>query len=88
MGDAQAELVKATSPLGQTQEKTGILQIDSQAKVMLESAATLRAEVAAKEVQIESMRSFATPENPDLVQAQKIGALPAASCAGIYGAGR
>ena len=70
METAQAELVKADQSLGQTQEKTGILQIDSQAKVMLESAATLRAEVAAKEVQIESMRSFATPENPDLVQAQ------------------
>jgi tyrosine-protein kinase Etk/Wzc len=70
METAQAELVKADQSLGQTQEKTGILQIDSQAKVMLESAATLRAEVAAKEVQIESMRSFATAENPDLVLAQ------------------
>ncbi len=70
METAQAELVKADQSLGQTQEKTGILQIDSQAKVLLESAATLRAEVAAKEVQIESMRSFATPENPDLVRAQ------------------
>ena len=70
METAHAELVKADQSLGQTQEKTGILQIDSQAKVMLESAATLRAEVAAKEVQIQSMRSFATAENPDLVQAQ------------------
>jgi uncharacterized protein involved in exopolysaccharide biosynthesis len=70
MENAQAELVKADQALEQTQEKTGVLQIDSQAKVLLESAATLRAEVAAKEVEIESMRSFATAENPDLVRAQ------------------
>jgi tyrosine-protein kinase Etk/Wzc len=69
METAKEELVKADQSLRQTQEKSGILQIDSQARVMLESAAALRAEVAAKEVQIESMRSYATPENPDLVRA-------------------
>jgi tyrosine-protein kinase Etk/Wzc len=70
METAKEELVKADQSLRQTQEKTGILQIDSQAKVMMESAATLRAEVAAKEVQIQAMRSYATPENPDLIRAQ------------------
>lgn len=70
MENANEGLVKADQSMRQTQEKTGILQIDSQAKVMLESAATLRAEVAAKEVQIEAMRSYATPENPDLVRAK------------------
>jgi tyrosine-protein kinase Etk/Wzc len=68
METAREELVKADQSLRQTQEKTGLLQIDSQAKVMLESLATLRAEVAAKEVEVESMRSYATSENPDLVR--------------------
>lgn len=70
MEAANEDLVKADQSLRQTQEKTGVLQIDSQAKVMLESAASLRAAVATKEVQIEAMRSFATSENPDLIRAQ------------------
>jgi uncharacterized protein involved in exopolysaccharide biosynthesis len=39
--------------------------------VLIESAAALRAQIAAKEVQIQSLRTFATAENSDLVQAQQ-----------------
>jgi tyrosine-protein kinase Etk/Wzc len=70
MENAKNDLVKADQALKLTQERTGILQLDSQAKVMLEAVATLRAQVAAKQVQVEAMRSYATPQNPDLVRAQ------------------
>ena len=70
MESAKNDLVKADQALKLTQERTGILQLDSQAKVMLEAVATLRAQVAAKQVQVEAMRSYATPQNPDLVRAQ------------------
>lgn len=70
MESAKDELVKADQALKATQEKTGILQLDSQAKVMLESIATLRAQVAAKQVQVQAMRSYATPQNPDLILAE------------------
>src|SRR5205807_2879437 len=72
------DLSKAELALKQTQETTGMLQLDSQAKAMIEAYMTLRAQVAAKEAEVESMRSFATAENPDLVRAQhELGALRA-----------
>lgn len=65
------ELSAAEDALRSTEEKTGIIQLDSQAKVMLQSYADLQAQVAAKEVQIQAMRSFATAENPELVRARE-----------------
>ena len=38
---------------------------------MIESLSSLRAHIAAQEVQVQSMRSFATSENPDLVRAEQ-----------------
>jgi tyrosine-protein kinase Etk/Wzc len=70
------DLAKAELALKQTQEKTGMLQLDSQAKAMIDAYMGLRAQVAAKDAEVEAMRSFATPENPDLVRAQhELGAL-------------
>jgi len=55
-----------------------VLQIDSQARALIESAAVLRAQVVAKQVEIEGMRSFATDDNPNLVLAkQELAALEA-----------
>jgi len=54
-----------------TQKSTGVLQIDSQARALIESTAVLRAQVMAKEVQIQGMRSFATEDNPDLLLAKQ-----------------
>lgn len=69
--DANQQLTVAEQSFKQTEEKTGIIQIDSQAKVMLESYGELRAAVTAKEVEVQAMRqSFASPDNPDLVRVQ------------------
>ena len=65
------DLANAEQALKQTQEKTGMLQLDSQAKVMLQAYADMRAQVAAKEVQVQAMRTFANPQNPDLIRAQQ-----------------
>jgi uncharacterized protein involved in exopolysaccharide biosynthesis len=65
------ELAKAEQALRQTQETTGMIQLDSQSKAMIEAYITMRAQAAAKEAQVEAMRSFATAENPDLVRAQQ-----------------
>jgi uncharacterized protein involved in exopolysaccharide biosynthesis len=54
-----------------TQQSTGVLQIDSQARSLIESAAMLRAQVVAKQVQIQSMRSFAAEDNPELILARQ-----------------
>ena len=59
-------LVMAEEAIKGFQEKTGALQIDSQAKAMIEGIANLKAMIAAKEVQLKVLRSYATLQNPDL----------------------
>jgi tyrosine-protein kinase Etk/Wzc len=75
---SKGNLTAAEDAMTKTQQSTGVLQIDSQARALIESAAVLRAQVVAKEVQIEGMRSFATDDNPNLVLAkQELAALQA-----------
>jgi len=67
---ANDDLAAAEQTLRTVEEKTGFFQLDSQAKVMLEGYAELRAQVSAKEAEVQAMRSFATSENPDLLRAE------------------
>jgi uncharacterized protein involved in exopolysaccharide biosynthesis len=68
---ANDDLAAAEQALKHTEETTGLIQLDNQSKVMLQSYADLRAQVAAREVQVQSMRSYATSENPDLIRAEQ-----------------
>jgi tyrosine-protein kinase Etk/Wzc len=68
---AKDDLTGAEEAMRKTQQSTGVLQIDSQARSLIESAAVLRAQVVAKQVQIQSMRSFAAEDNPDLILAKQ-----------------
>ena len=76
--EAKDNLSSAEEAMRATQQSTGVLQIDSQARSLIESAAILRGQVVAKQVQIQSMRSFAAEDNPRLVLAkQELAALQA-----------
>lgn len=66
----KTDLENADEALKRTQLSTGMVQVDGQARAMIESAARLRAQIVAKEVQIQAMRSYAGDENPALTQAQ------------------
>jgi len=68
---AKDNLANAEEAMKQTEQKTGVIQLDSQARALIESAASLRAEIAAKEVQIQGIRTYATGENSQVVQAQQ-----------------
>ena len=68
---AKDKLTEAEDAMTKTEQSTGVLQIDSQARALIESAAILRAQVVAKQVQIEGMRSFATDDNPNLILAKQ-----------------
>lgn len=68
---AKDKLTDAEEAMTKTEQSTGVLQIDSQARSLIESAAVLRAQVVAKQVQIEGMKSFATEDNPTLVLARQ-----------------
>ncbi|HET8667303.1 MAG TPA: Wzz/FepE/Etk N-terminal domain-containing protein [Terriglobales bacterium] len=64
---AKDDLANAEVALKDTQQKTGLIQLDSQAKAIIESVAAVRAQIAAKEVQLQAMQSFATDQNPDVL---------------------
>jgi tyrosine-protein kinase Etk/Wzc len=68
---AKDDLATAEEAMRKTQQSTGVLQIDSQARALIESTALLRAQVVAKEVQIQSMRSYAAEDNPVLIVAKE-----------------
>jgi uncharacterized protein involved in exopolysaccharide biosynthesis len=64
-------LVAAEVGLKQTQERTGLIQPEAQGQAIIMAASTLRAEVTAAEVKLQSMGSFATPQNPDYQKLQQ-----------------
>jgi len=68
---AKDNLTKSEEAMRKTQQSTGVLQIDSQARALIEAAAILRGQVVAKQVQIQSMRSFAAEDNPRLILAKQ-----------------
>ncbi|MGA2348925.1 MAG: Wzz/FepE/Etk N-terminal domain-containing protein [Terracidiphilus sp.] len=71
LGIAREDLARAEEELKQTEQRTGVIELDGQAHAMIAAAAILRAQVAAKEVEIQAMRQFAANENPDLERTQK-----------------
>jgi len=66
-----SNLADAEVALKQTEEKTGLILLDSQSRAMIATLTSLRAAIAAREVEVQAMRSFATTENPDLVMAEQ-----------------
>jgi uncharacterized protein involved in exopolysaccharide biosynthesis len=71
LGQAKNNLADAEEALKKTELTTGVIQLDSQTRALVEAAATLRAQIEAKEVQIEGMQTYATGENSEVVQAQR-----------------
>jgi uncharacterized protein involved in exopolysaccharide biosynthesis len=86
--DAREKLTVAEEAMKSTQRSTGVLQIDSQARALIETAAALRGQVVAKEVQIQAMRSFATEDNPELLLAKEQLAALQAQLGKLAGAGQ
>jgi uncharacterized protein involved in exopolysaccharide biosynthesis len=74
--EADQNLATAEEAMKHTEQSTGVLQVDSQARSLIESAAILRGQVVAKEVELQGMRSYATDDNPQMVMAnQELAAL-------------
>ena len=72
-GFSEAELA-----LKQVQEKTGLIQLNSQAASIIQAAAAIKAQIASKEVALGAMRTFATSDNPEFIRtSQEISGLKA-----------
>lgn len=69
--ETKENLNSAEEAFKKMQQTTGLIEVDSQARALIQAAASLRAQIAAKEVQIEAMRTFASDQNPDLVLAEQ-----------------
>lgn len=68
--DVRADLNVAESRLEQFQKKSGLILPEGQVSGLLKAVAELKAMIAAKEVQLTTMRSFATDKNADVVRVQ------------------
>jgi len=66
--EAREQLAGAEEALRLTQQKTGMIQLDSQAKSVIESAALIRAHIALKRAQLARIRTSATEQNPDFIR--------------------
>ena len=68
---ARENLINAETAARSAIGKGGLIKVDDQGRVLVETMARLRAQITAKEVQIGSMRSFASKQNPQLVSAEQ-----------------
>src|SRR5579875_356814 len=64
-------LADAEEALAEVEQRTGLIEPQGQATAVIESVAALRAQLTAKEVQIDAMRKFAASGNPDLQLAEE-----------------
>ena len=71
LGHEKEALAEAEINLRKTQESTGLIQITDQAKMIIENLARLKAAISAKQVEVDSLRTFETEQGPDLFSAQQ-----------------
>jgi tyrosine-protein kinase Etk/Wzc len=72
MQQAKESLINAETALKHLQEKTGIIQLDAQAGLIISTGAGLKAQIAMKEVELGAIRTFATGNNPEYIRAQQV----------------
>jgi tyrosine-protein kinase Etk/Wzc len=68
---ARQDLSRAEEKMKQVEQRTGIIDMDSQGKGMIEAAAVLRGQLAAKQIEIEATKQFAGALNPDLARSEQ-----------------
>ena len=68
---ARSDLTMAEIELQKFQEATGLIFPAGQASLTVTAAAALRAQITAKEVQLSTLRTFATEQNADLIMIEQ-----------------
>lgn len=71
LAQAKDKLSEAEQQLEVTEQKTGLIMPTGQAAALIQSAVSLRAQIAAKQIEIQSLRMYATDQNPQLETAEK-----------------
>jgi tyrosine-protein kinase Etk/Wzc len=62
---SKTDLAQAELAIKQAQDKSGVISLDAQTQGTIGAAAQLRAQLMAREVQIQSMRAYSGPDNPE-----------------------
>ena len=70
LNEEREALSRAELAVKQVEEKSGLVQPEAQGRAIVASVADLRAQIATHEVQLQTMRSYATANNPDLKRAE------------------
>lgn len=71
MADERSALSLAEDDLRKTAEKTGVIHLGGQAESIIRSLATVRAQIASREVEINSLKTYATEDNPVAIRARE-----------------
>ena len=66
---AKDKLAKVEMSLKGAMDTRGVISVDSESRAILETAARLKSQVSAKEIQLGSMRAFVTAQNPEFQRA-------------------
>jgi tyrosine-protein kinase Etk/Wzc len=67
---AKEDLVAAEISFQQVEQKKGVVQPDAQVKAVIEGLAAIQARVAAKQVELQALRSYSTESNPSVQLAE------------------
>lgn len=70
LAKAKDDLSDAEANFKSMQQSSSVLTLDTQARTLLESAATLRSQITAQEVELQRLRTYLTDDNPQLQIAQ------------------
>jgi uncharacterized protein involved in exopolysaccharide biosynthesis len=68
---AKDNLANAEMKLKGSLDTHGVISVDADSRAILESAARIRAQISAKEIQLDSMKAFVTSNNQAFKQAQE-----------------
>jgi uncharacterized protein involved in exopolysaccharide biosynthesis len=71
LSQAKDDLANAEIELKAAQQKSGVIQLEAQAKAIIEEIGKARARVAAKRVELQTLRTFATDQSPQIITAQR-----------------
>ena len=69
--DVKKALVAAEEDMKVFQEKTGVLSVEPQAQIAIMAIASLKAGIAAKEVELRVLKTYSTPSNPDVKKVEE-----------------
>jgi len=69
--EAKNNLAAAEQSLLKTEQSTGLVELGTQTRALIESAASIRAQITAKEVQMQGMETYAAADNAALVQTRQ-----------------